>query len=86
MISRSPPLRLDDVPIVSETPETPEALVQGLQAAGSQTVVLTDLEDLTENDWQHVDLLRSRLAREGSTILAFAASGGRASEAAATTI
>ena len=60
---------LDEVPTVSEAPQTPEALVQGIQAAGPQTVVLADLEGFTESDWQHIDLLRSRLARGGSTIL-----------------
>ncbi len=43
--------------------------MRSVQAAGDRTLVLGGLEGFKAEDWQHVDLLRSRLARGGSTIL-----------------
>lgn len=60
---------LDETPVLSLEPSTAEAFVERLQASGEATVILSGLDDFTENDWQHIDLLRSRLARQGSTIL-----------------
>jgi len=65
---------LEDLPIESVAPRTPEALVESVQAASNRTVVLSELEGFADSDWQHVDLLRSRLAREGSTILILSSS------------
>jgi hypothetical protein len=74
---------LDDLPIVAVTPSTPEALVQNVHTADDRTVVLSGLEGFTDGDWQHLDLLRSRLAREGSTILVLSqAAASRLAESA----
>lgn len=60
---------LDDTPVLSIDPSTAESFAERLQTSGEATVILSGLEAFTENDWQHIDLLRSRLARQGSTIL-----------------
>lgn len=60
---------LDRLPIVCVAPATPEDMVHSVQAAGDRTVVIRGLEGFSARDWQHVDLLRSRLARAGCTVL-----------------
>jgi len=59
----------DETPALNHRPSTPESFVEHLQTAGDATVVLSGFDGFTESDWQHIDLLRSRLARRGSTIL-----------------
>lgn len=59
----------DETPVLALTPATPDELVARLQTTDDATVLLSGLDGFTGSDWQHVDLLRSRLARRGSTIL-----------------
>jgi hypothetical protein len=60
---------LDEAQSVRITPDSPEDFVVAFQAADGHTVVVNGLDKFTDDDWQHIDLLRSRLARDGSTIL-----------------
>lgn len=74
---------LEERTIESVTAGTPEDLVRGLQTSNDRTIVVSGLDAYTEGDWAHIDLLRSRLARGGSTILVLSpAAASRLSESA----
>lgn len=60
---------LDDSPVTAITAATANEIVEGIQAARAATVVVSGLDAFKASEWHHLDLLRSRLAREGSTIL-----------------
>ena len=64
----------DDPPVTAVVVTTPNEVVEAIQAARVSTVVMSGLDAFSTGDWHHLDLLRSRLAREGCTILVLAPS------------
>ena len=60
---------IDDSPVASIAATKPADVVARIQSSGAATIVMTGLDAFDDSDWHHLDLLRSRLARDGCTIL-----------------
>ncbi|WP_437545742.1 hypothetical protein WME97_40345 [Sorangium sp. So ce367] len=52
-----------------EAPPEASALARRLRAGGGALFVVSGLEAFSGDEWKRLDLLRSRLSREGSTVL-----------------